>query len=253
MKIITEIELRDQYKAKAFDTYRIESGVRLTPSAYEFLAGYKIEVHDSEGSLAERSQHKRTVPEQTQPKGKGFILVESGDVVMKKPEEYTHLKGNQLVRKNHPRIRFRGKLDLLESHMVSILAELGQEIPPLLVSELTTIFQYLGKMMRAEVLEETLPFLEFNGWTADDVRDRSHHPMRNYGVKHFQAVPEHGTVMAALNSLRAQVRELEIAAVDAFYNEKTGQMDRQDIEVALNRLSSLFYIMMCRLLGGDYR
>lgn len=252
MKIITEIELREKYKAKPFNVYQLDQGVRLTPAAYEYLAGLKVEIHDAKGALEERSQHNRSASEPAATGGKGFILVETGEMCAEKPEEYTHLKGNQLVRKNHPRIKFRGKLDSMESRLNAILSDLGDEMPTDLRKELTLIFQYLGKIIRAEVMEEPLPFLEINNWTADDVRDRSHHPKKYYGVNHFQAMPEHGKLMSGLNLLRSQARELEIAAVDAFCDGKTGKMERQDIAVALNRMSSLLYIMMCRLLAGDY-
>jgi ethanolamine utilization cobalamin adenosyltransferase len=58
--------------------------------------------------------------------------------------------------------------------------------------------------------------------------------------------------MAKLNYLRTQVRELELAAMDAFAVTPE-QVEREDILQGLNRLSSLIYIMMVQLISGHYR
>jgi ethanolamine utilization cobalamin adenosyltransferase len=71
-------------------------------------------------------------------------------------------------------------------------------------------------------------------------------------VKHFVTDPAQGPIMAWLNLLRTQVRELEIAGIEAFITDVSECPDRRDIVMALNRLSSLVYIMMCGYLGGSY-
>jgi ethanolamine utilization cobalamin adenosyltransferase len=251
LKIITESELRDQYKSEPFETYVIEAGIRLTPSAYEYLGERKIKILDPCGALAERSQHKREISINNDKPKTTFTLLESGESVSEKPEGYTHLFGTDLVRKDHARIKFRGKLDALESLMVYVISDITDETSKDIVDELNNILGYLGRMMRAEVLNEQLPFIDFNGWGEAEVNERSHHPMRYYGVKHFQAKPNHGKVIAGLNLLRSQVRQMEIVAVEAFYNEKGKYMERSDITLSLNRLSSILYIMMCRQMGGD--
>ena len=45
---------------------------------------------------------------------------------MEKPEHMTHLVGNVLVVKNHPRILFRGKLDSLQSLFVLAQVEIHE-------------------------------------------------------------------------------------------------------------------------------
>ena len=57
--------------------------------------------------------------------------------------------------------------------------------------------------------------------------------------------------MAHLNLVRTQVRETELAAVEAFFDPTKGP-EREDILTALNRLSSAVYVMMCRLKAGKY-
>ena len=107
--------------------------------------------------------------------------------------------------------------------------------------------------MRAEVLSEELPFIDFKGWSDSDIREYSHYPDKYFGVKHFTPDPKYGRVISKLNLLRAQIRELEIAAVDAFYKEENKSVERQDIIMALNRMSSLLYITMCQYMGGFYK
>jgi ethanolamine utilization cobalamin adenosyltransferase len=57
-----------------------------------------------------------------------------------------------------------------------------------------------------------------------------------------------GHLAASLNMLRTHVREVEIAAEMAF-----AEGERGDILMALNRMSSAAYILLCRLLAGQYR
>ena len=57
-----------------------------------------------------------------------------------------------------------------------------------------------------------------------------------------------GELALRLNTIRAQVREAELAAAAAF--EYPGEAPREDIIRELNRLSSGVYILFCRLLAG---
>jgi ethanolamine utilization cobalamin adenosyltransferase len=71
-----------------------------------------------------------------------------------------------------------------------------------------------------------------------------------------------GALSVRLNSLRTITRETELAAVTAFKGERdpgsSGQncpwqdCKRPDIVEALNRLSSLFYILMFKYLPKNY-
>ena len=54
-----------------------------------------------------------------------------------------------------------------------------------------------------------------------------------------------GRLCVEINSLRAQAREAEIAAVRAV-------PERLDILRAMNRLSSAVYVIFCRQLSGWY-
>jgi len=122
-----------------------------------------------------------------------------------------------------------------------------------MADELNAIFLYLQEIMRAEVRDKPLPFIEFAGWSETDVRERSHHTEKYFGVKHVRPDPKYGALYGEVNKLRAMVRQLEIAAVEAFCGEGEDQCERLDIILALNRLSSLVYIIVCKFIGGHYK
>ena len=256
MKVITEIELRDLYQKQPFDCYKLEYPDKLTPAAYQFLTERRIEIteinHKNSDKPASKEKKERQSPE-VKASETGYLIVDTGKHVTEKPEEYTHLKGRNLVPKNHKRIKFRGKLDSLQASLIALIIEIESSGHKTLSEDMSKILDYLRKILRAEVLEEQLELITFNGWNDAEIRDRSHHPDKYFGIKHFMPEPKFGKLMAALNQLRTQVRELEILAVDAFLFEKENRVERQDILLALNRLSSLVYIVMCQYLGGFYK
>ena len=274
MKVITEIDLRDKYNKQPFDTYTLVHPQRFTPSALQFLNERKIKIIE-----VKEDQNTILNKEKKNPKGtqkpfalipvkepeKGYLLLDSGEVVEEKPEAYTHLKGKSLVPKSHKRIKFRGQLDKLEALFIDSIIEIQCSGFRELVSDLTLIFEYTKKIMRAEVLEEELPFIDFKGWSDKDIREYSHYPDKYFGVKHVSPDPRYGKIVAKLNLLRVQIRELEITAVETFFrgeaslNEGNPNEDeskikgRADIILALNRMSSLLYITMCQYMGGFYK
>ena len=71
-------------------------------------------------------------------------------------------------------------------------------------------------------------------------------------MKHFLPHYKQGEMVAYLNKLRTLARETELIAYKAFKDEY-GQTNREDIIKSLNRLSSLFWIMMFKYLTGKYK
>lgn len=258
MKIITETALRDRYKNDRFETFVLNEGEKLTPAAAQFLTDRRIRVQNKGQSLNQFNKkignvkkEKIDINHAILPK-EGFLYLPSGRHVMEKPENCTHLRGKILVSKNHPIIKFRGQLDLLEANFIPCINLANSSGYHEVADELNLIFLYLQEIMRSEVRDTPLPFIDFKGWTDDEVREYSHHPEKYFGVKHALPDPKHGMLYGEVNKLRAMVRQLEIAAVEAFYNESEDQCERLDIILALNRLSSLIYIIICKLIGGHY-
>ena len=262
LKVITEIDLRDTYKKEPFKTFTLVFPERLTPAAQQFLTDRRIkiiELKDKAKNTQLQNEERLNFPKTkvssiifNEPEN-GFILMDSGEVVEQKPEAYTHLRGKKLVPKNDKRIKFRGEIDSLEASFINTITQVQGSGNKELEEDLLSLFEYVKKIMRAEVLDETLEFINFKDWSDADVREYSHHPEKYFGVKHFIPDPKYGKIMAVINLLRTQVRRAETVCVDAFYDEDTKVVDREDIIVAMNRMSSLIYIIMCQYLGGVYK
>jgi len=253
MRVITEAELREQYKQSEFTSFRLPEGAGLTPAARQFLSERGIQVLTGSGETGGRpaGRAEQAVAGRAGGTGEaGYTVLATGEKVAEKPEHLTHVRGTMLVPKNHPRIKFRGKLDSLEALLISAIVEVDSQGLGELARDLGELLEYCRRIMSAEVREQPLVPLSFRGLTAAEIREHSHHPRRFYGVAHLFPQPGQGRVMAQLNFIRTQCRELELVAMDAFYGDQDG---RPDILMALNRLSSLVYIMMLQLASGRYK
>ena len=194
----------------------------LTSEARDWLSSQRIEILPSH-----------------QAKKESYRLL-SGGVVTEKPEYMTHLNGDVLVSKSHPRIRFRGAVDNLEAAIL-----LCQKAVPGRKSELQEILDLARKLIRCDVLEEPVGEDILCGLTEQEQRKRSHFPQDYYGIPHFMPNSEDSIAVLELNRVRGMVRSTEIAAMDAFC-DRDGIPTRPDILKALNRMSSMVYILMLR-------
>lgn len=168
-----------------------------------------------------------------------------------KPEHMTHLRDNHLVYKDHPRIAFRGAIDSLESEIILFQTITEQRGLDQLTRDLEEIIKAIRWLLRCEVSGEPVGEVTLQGLNTDELRAHSHHPSQYYGIRHFLPTHKHGEIVAYLNRLRTRTRETELAAYRAFKTE-TGDVEREDIIRVLNRLSSLFWIMMFKYLKGMY-
>lgn len=166
----------------------------------------------------------------------------------KKPEEMTHLAGNLLVPKTHPRIAFRGAIDTLEAELL-LAQEAAQERPPLLCA-LQEILEFVRSLIRADVLGEAVAEVRLCGLSAQELREHSHFPQKYYAQPHFMPSHTDGRALLQLNRVRTAVRQAELACCHAFC-DRDGVLTRSDLLTALNRLSSLCWILMIRLKAGQ--
>ena len=200
--------------------YYLGRGDQLTSTARDFLRRERIEILPGSQARPER-----------------YRLL-SGGYAEEKPEHMTHLNGEVLVPKTHPRIRFRGKMDTLEAELI-----LCQLVPGAPEGALGEILDLSRKILRCDVLEEPLRQDTLCGLTQEEQRGRSHMPQDYYGQPHFMPQASDGSVIAGLNRARCFAREAELAAVEAFSN-RDGNLIREDIPKALNRMSSMLYLLM---------
>ncbi|MBQ7817442.1 MAG: ATP-binding protein [Oscillospiraceae bacterium] len=224
MMLYTEQNVRDNIRNREGKrVFYLRSSDQLTSGARDFLRRERIEILPAE---------------QAKP---DCYRLENGAYLTEKPEHMTHLNGNVLVCKTHPRIAFRGKMDLLEAELM-----LCQLKVPAFSKELQEILQFARYLLRCEVLDEQVSERKLCGLSEQELRQRSHMPQDYYGQPHF--MPEHtdGEEILLLNRARCIARQAELAAVAAFTDEK-GNPTRKDLLRMLNRLSSMLYILMIRL------
>ena len=200
--------------------YYLGKGDQLTSTARDYLRRERIEILPGSQARPER-----------------YRLL-SGGYAEEKPEHMTHLNAEILVPKTHPRIRFRGKMDTLEAELI-----LCQRIPGAPEMALGEILTLARKILRCDVLDEPLIWDTLCGLSEQEQRTRSHMPQDYYGQPHFMPQASDGPVIAGLNRARCFAREAELAAVEAF-SDREGNLIREDIPKALNRMSSMLYLLM---------
>lgn len=264
MGLVTESELRSAFKnieLSNIKEYRVPEGTIVTPAAKAFLTDRKIKLmigdgHDISGPESQQSKlgpaipndEKSSLPQFEAPKR---YETEAGAYYDEKPEHMTAIRGPKLVNKDHPIIRFRGKLDSFESRILEVQIAFARLGMPKVVQDLSEVLAYTREILRCEVLSCPMEDRTLLGMDSDEIRARSHTPKKYYGLNHFAPTFEHGEGVILLNALRTQVREVELSAYDAF-KDGYGVPSRTDLIRALNRLSSLFYVMMFRVLAKEY-
>ena len=209
--------------------FYLGKGDNLTPGARDYLNRERIGILSAE--TAKPTEYR----------------LANGAVLREKPEQMTHLNGDLLVLKTHPRIRYRGAMDSLEAEL--LLCQLACEKWR---AELGEILALARKLIRCEVLDEPVEEGKLCGLTMEEQRKRSHRPQDYYGQVHFMPEVSDGPVVLYLNRCRTAARAAELAAAAAFVDEE-GSCSRVDILRALNRMSSMIYILMIRQKAASRR
>jgi len=163
--------------------------------------------------------------------------LENGGYMEGKPEYMTHLNGDVLVPKTHPRIAFRGAVDSLEAELLLCCAGAGGSVR----KQLEDALACARLLLRNEVLEEPVQEMRLGGMDEKALRERSHRPQEFYGQPHFMPNPEDGSLLLQVNRARCAARAAELKAVAAFPE------GREDLLRAFNRLSSFLYLIMIQL------
>ena len=256
MRVVTEEILRTLSKKSQIEEIHVKRDSLITPSAKEYINQHDIEIiyDDEENINVDESTEKeldiKELPKKELKKATKHISYYSGKEYESKPEYMTHLYGNKLVYKNDPRIRFRGKLDSFQSSLVLVQKEADLAEKKSLVEDIEKLLELSRTILRSEVLDEPLEELNLFGYSDGELREASHNPKRYFGVEHITPDYKMDILTLKLNKLRSDVRELEIYALDAFQNRDG--YDREDILQALNRFSSIIYVVMYRHLTSKY-
>ena len=203
--------------------FYLGKGDTLTPSARDWLSRERVRILPAEDAKRER-----------------WRLL-GGGYTEEKPEHMTHLNGEILVPKTHPRIAFRGKVDTLEAELLLAIGELTGKA----ASGLTEVLELARRLIRCDVLEEPVGDVKLCGLGGEELRRFSHFPQEYCGTPHFMPQPGDSRAVLLLNRCRCAVRETELAAVSAF-QDRDGLPTRPDILEAMNRMSSMVYLLMLK-------
>lgn len=253
--MITEAYLRQTYKRDLPEVFAVPEGMALTPAAREHLQMNKVRIEfearpgggeAAQAPSAQTGARAEPPAAPATPHDAKYIDDSTHAAYFEKPEFMTHLSGNRLVLKNHPRIALRGKLDSLQSAILIAQAEIGANAQcAWLVELLEDVLANVRNLLRCEVMDEEVGDAPLMGLNSDELRDRSHHPQKYYQIPPMM-LPHHsmGLPYLRLNALRSQAREAELAAMDAFWVD--GKMTNPAFLRSMNRLSSAFHILMCQ-------
>lgn len=196
----------------------------LTAAARDYLTRERIEIRPGEEAGLQRYQ----------------LL--NGGFLKEKPEHMTHLNGEVLVPKTHPRIAFRGAMDTLEAELLLCQLNMNRKW----ADRVGNVLELVRNLIRWEVLEEPVPETTLCGLTESEIRRRSHRPQEVYGQPHFMPSVRDGQEILLLNRARCAARAAELEAVRAF-SDREGNPTRVDILRAMNRISSMLYLFMIEL------
>ena len=221
-----------------YDETAVRANIRNREGKRVFILGRGDQLTSTARDYLQRERIGIVSPEQARPER--FALL-GGGFMEEKPEHMTHLNGDVLVPKTHPRIVFRGAMDLLEAELLLCALEV-----PGLRRELEEILALARHLIRCDVLEEAVCWEKLCGLTQSQQRQHSHRPQEYYGQPHFMPEVSDGGEILRLNRCRCAARSAELAAVRAF-SDAAGVPVRVDILQALNRMSSMLYILMIRL------
>ena len=233
MALFTEQAVRANIRVRdGKRVFYLGSHDQLTPLARQWLSHERVEI----------------IPAGTLPKEQTYTTL-FGGVLHEKPEHMTHLYGNVLVFKDHPRIVFRGMLDTLEAETLLCQKTAHQEGYTALPAALQQVLDFVRRLIPCDVLNEPVGEVSFGGMTPGQLREHSHYPQKYYDTPHFMPDYTMPQTMLSLNHLRTVVRRTELAAYRAFRTED-GAVTRDDMILALNRLSSYLWILMIQLKAG---
>ncbi len=252
MEVITEAMVRTACAQLHTSEYVVSHNAFVTPLAEEFLRDKGVRIVRVVSSDGESVSAQATIQAEggfgaTAPPAH-YVDAKTGVVYQKKPEHMTHLYGNVLTEKTDAVIAFRGALDSLQAHILCTQALAQEQEQADLVAQLGELLALVRDILAAQVKGTVLSPPTLLGLDAAALRRVSHNVKDEIGIPHPKMHHDMGTLALQLNLLRTEVRRCELCAAVAFY--KNGeQCERSDIILALNRLSSAVYILLCRHLA----
>ena len=164
MALLTEEDVRRMSDNGARGPVVVNRGEVLTPGARDWLRAHRVGVVHPQGEAAEHA------PGAPAPAKYQTLF---GAALNNKPEHMTHLRGNILVFKDHPRIAFRGWIDALEAELLLAQQAAAEEGLTALEDELGEALAFTRRFIRCDVLDEPVGEVRLCGYTAQQLREYS--------------------------------------------------------------------------------
>ncbi len=240
MEVLQEDTVRQLHLKRGRTEIHIAPGTYVTQQARDYMKEKRLNlIVDGEPP---ENRDIRPAPEMAA----GRFRTEDGKALDRKPEHMTHLHGNVLVPKTHPRIVLRGRLDSLEAEVICLQTRARGAGEDALAGWLGEITVFCRSLMCSEVTEKPLDEWTLLGLRSQELREQSQQPRKYFGIGHLLPDCSLGKWSVELNRLRALSRQTELAAAEAFVRPD-GTAARTDLLEGYNRLSSAFYLLMLRL------
>lgn len=265
MAIVTEAELREQVRRPARGLrVAVPAGATFSPAAADFVKTWQLQVDYVEAPDQARTGRQWTGgrevvsrPAWDRPgafpvhlEGEPPTCAACGAAVTHKPDHLTQLDPTHFGPKSSPRIRLRGKFDTI--HAMALLAGSRARAEGLaeLAGHLGSVAAYARELLTAEYKGRAAAPLEIAGLGEDELRSVTHDPQRSVEIAHLVPGADDEELLHWLNWLRCEVREAEVAALDAFPPDPDLTPARASLAHGLNRLSSAIYYLELLLRAG---
>lgn len=217
VKFITEMELRDLYKAEPFTTYVLEPDIKITPGARQFLVDRRVLLVQAQSSEGEKLNSNESV---------------------KTP-----------ARQNWKTLRLRKRMDYIDSLFLLIAAEFLHSGDAVQSEEILALGKYFRNLQNAEQENTSAADIQFWGWSEEEIKKRSDN--LELEVSEFHIGLENGKKLALLNHLRASLREVEPIFLEIYWDDEKQVCSRQELINNLYLIINILCIMMWKCLGGQ--
>ena len=161
-----------------------------------------------------------------------------------KSEITTSLRPGRRVRKDHPVIVWRGRMDSFCAFLGEAQIRARRMNHRELADNLGKVIDFSYHLLRCEATGRAVGEFNLLGFAGERARRDCHDAIRRLGHDGLRPGTGLGPLGSGLNLLRALAREAETAAVAAF--ARSGSPRRDDIIIGLNRLSSLLCVLMLK-------
>lgn len=263
MAIVTEAELREQIRRPARGLrVAVPAGATFSPAAADFVRTWQLQVDYVAGPVRPAWQRPAGREAATRPawdrpgsfpvhlEGEPPVCVACGARVAEKPDHMTQLDATHFGPKSSPRIRLRGKFDTINGLALLAGSRARAQGQTDLAGDLGSVAAYARELLAAEYADRPAAPLEIAGLGEAALRSVSHDPDNSMGIGHLVPGVDDDELLHWLNLLRCEVREAELAALDAFPPDPHLTPARASLAHGLNRLSSAIYYLELLLKAG---